>query len=116
VIQRSFRREPAAGGRCPRDGYGDPFVVVLDEPNSSLDAEGEAALTEAIKGVRARGGVVIVVAHRPSALAALDRVLVMRDGTMQACGPRDEVLRKTLVPQAVPPAKPAAARPMQAAG
>jgi ABC-type protease/lipase transport system fused ATPase/permease subunit len=95
--------------------YGDPFVVVLDEPNSNLDAEGEAALTEAIKGVRTRGGIVVVVAHRPSALAALDQVLVMRNGTMQAFGPRDEVLRKTLVPQAVPPAKPAAAQPLRAA-
>jgi PrtD family type I secretion system ABC transporter len=90
--------------------YGDPFVVVLDEPNSNLDSEGEAALTEAIKGVRARGGVVIVVAHRPSALAALDQVLVMRNGTVQALGPRDDVLRKTLVPQAAPP-KLAAAMP-----
>ena len=79
--------------------YGDPFVVVLDEPNSNLDSEGEAALTEAIKGARARGGIVIVVAHRPSALAALDQVLVMRNGTVQALGPRDDVLRKTLVPQ-----------------
>jgi ATP-binding cassette subfamily C protein len=89
--------------------YGDPFVVVLDEPNSNLDAEGEAALTEAIKGVRARGGIVIVVAHRPSALAALDQVLVMKNGTVQALGPRDDVLRKSLVPQSG--LKPAAAAP-----
>jgi ATP-binding cassette subfamily C protein len=85
--------------------YGDPFVVVLDEPNSNLDSEGEAALTEAIKGVRARGGIVVVVAHRPSALAAVDQVLVMMKGTMQALGPRDDVLRKTLVPQTAPPGK-----------
>jgi PrtD family type I secretion system ABC transporter len=91
--------------------YGDPFLVVLDEPNSNLDAEGEAALTEAIKGVRARGGIIVVVAHRPSALAALDQVLVMRGGTVQAFGPRDEVLRKTLVPQSVPQPKPAANMP-----
>jgi ATP-binding cassette subfamily C protein len=91
--------------------YGDPFLVVLDEPNSNLDAEGEAALTEAIKGVRARGGIIVVVAHRPSALAALDQVLVMRNGTVQAFGPRDEVLRKTLVPQSVPQPKPAASMP-----
>jgi PrtD family type I secretion system ABC transporter len=90
--------------------YGDPFLVVLDEPNSNLDADGEAALTEAIKGVRARGGIVIVVAHRPSALAALDQVLVMRNGTVQALGPRDDVLRKTLVPQTGQP-KPAAGAP-----
>src|SRR5918998_2853501 len=95
--------------------YGDPFVVVLDEPNSNLDAEGEAALTEAIKGVRARGGIVVVVAHRPSALAAVDQVLVMRNGAMQALGPRDDVLRKTLVPQTGGQPKPAAAMPLRAA-
>jgi ATP-binding cassette subfamily C protein len=66
--------------------------------------------------VRARGGIVIVVAHRPSALAALDQVLVMRAGTMQALGPRDEVLRKTLVPQTGGQPKPAAGvlQPMRA--
>jgi ATP-binding cassette subfamily C protein len=98
--------------------YGNPFLVVLDEPNSNLDSEGEAALTEAIKGIRERGGIVIVVAHRPSALAALDQVLVMRGGTMQALGPKDEVLRKSLVPQQpAPPARPAATtvQPLRAA-
>ncbi|TPK88663.1 MULTISPECIES: type I secretion system permease/ATPase [unclassified Mesorhizobium] len=74
--------------------YGDPFLVILDEPNSNLDAEGEAALTEAIQGVRARGGIAVVVAHRPSALASLDQVLVMANGRVQACGPKNEVLNK----------------------
>ncbi len=60
--------------------YGDPFLVVLDEPNSNLDAEGEDALTQAILSVRARGGILIVIAHRPSALAGVDQVLVMGDG------------------------------------
>ena len=63
--------------------YGDPFLVVLDEPNSNLDSEGEQALTGAILGVRARGGVVIVIAHRPSALAGVDLILVMADGKMK---------------------------------
>ncbi len=54
--------------------YGDPFLVVLDEPNSNLDADGDLALAKAIRGVRARGGIVIVVAHRPSALTNLDQV------------------------------------------
>src|SRR6187397_1532523 len=49
--------------------YGDPFLVVLDEPNSNLDSEGEQALTQAILGVRARGGIVVVIAHRSSAIA-----------------------------------------------
>ena len=69
--------------------YGEPFLVVLDEPNSNLDAEGEEALTKAILGVRARGGIVIIVAHRPSALAAVDHVLAMVRGTQQAFGPKE---------------------------
>jgi ATP-binding cassette subfamily C protein len=75
--------------------YGEPFLVVLDEPNSNLDADGEAALTKAISGVRARGGIAVVIAHRPSALTAVDQVLVMGNGQMQAFGPKDEVLKKT---------------------
>ena len=79
--------------------YKDPFVVVLDEPNASLDAEGDAALTEAIRGVRARGGIAIIVAHRPAALAGVDLVLTLADGQVQAFGPKDEVLRKALASQ-----------------
>jgi ATP-binding cassette subfamily C protein len=78
--------------------YGDPFLVVLDEPNSNLDAEGEQALTAAILAVRARGGVVVVIAHRPSALAGVDLVLVMGEGRVQSFGPKDEVLNKVLRP------------------
>lgn len=76
--------------------FNDPFLVVLDEPNSNLDAEGEQALTQAILGVRARGGIVVVVAHRPSALAGVDLVLTMQDGRQVAFGPKDEVLAKVL--------------------
>ena len=72
--------------------YGNPFLVVLDEPNSNLDADGDLALAKAIRGVRARGGIVIVVAHRPSALTNLDQVLVMFGGTVQSFGPKEEVL------------------------
>ena len=71
--------------------YGGPFVVVLDEPNANLDAEGEAALTRAIKLLRAREAIVIVISHRPSALAALDSVLVLHNGGVLAFGERDEV-------------------------
>ena len=78
--------------------YNDPFLVVLDEPNSNLDAEGETALTQAILGIRARGGIAIVVAHRPSALAGVDTVLVMGNGRAQSIGPKDEVMRKLLQP------------------
>jgi ATP-binding cassette subfamily C protein len=76
--------------------YGNPFLVVLDEPSSNLDSDGESALTQAIMNVRSRGGIVIVVAHRPSALAGVDHVLVMRDGKLQTIGPKDEVLNKLM--------------------
>ncbi len=82
--------------------YGDPFLVILDEPNSNLDGEGEEALTRALLGVRDRGGIVVVIAHRPSALAAVSKVLVMADGKVQAFGPKDEVLQKVLRPRALP--------------
>jgi len=72
--------------------YGNPFLIVLDEPNSNLDADGEEALTRAILGVRARGGIVVIVAHRSSALIAVDLVLTMFQGRQQAFGPKDEVI------------------------
>lgn len=80
--------------------YGEPFLVVLDEPNSNLDAEGDAALATATAAVRKRGGIVIVIAHRPSALASLNKLLVLADGQVQAFGPKDEVLNKAV--QAAP--------------
>lgn len=80
--------------------YGDPFLVVLDEPNSNLDAEGDLALTTAIRSVRARGGIAIVVAHRPSALASVNKVLAMVNGKVQAFGPRDDILKRVLGPVA----------------
>src|SRR5262249_23959854 len=83
--------------------YGNPFLVILDEPNSNLDSEGEEALTAAILGVRSRGGIAIVIAHRSSALAAADQVLVLNQGCQQAFGPRDEVLRTVLRPATTPP-------------
>lgn len=78
--------------------YGDPFLVVLDEPNSNLDSEGEDALTAAILGIRERGGVAVIIAHRPSALLAVDKVLMIADGRQQAFGPKEEVLAKVLRP------------------
>lgn len=78
--------------------YGDPFLVVLDEPNSNLDSEGDLALTMAIRAVRMRGGIVIVVAHRPSALASVNKVLAMADGKVRVFGPRDEILKLVMQP------------------
>jgi ATP-binding cassette, subfamily C, bacterial PrsD len=73
--------------------YGSPFLVVLDEPNASLDEDGDNALTNAIKGVRARGGIVVVITHRPAGLAAVDMVGAVAHGQMQKFGPRDEILQ-----------------------
>lgn len=73
--------------------YGDPFLVVLDEPNSNLDAEGEEALTKAIMAVRERGGIVIIVAHRPSALQAVDMVGLVQGGRLTAFGPKEQVIQ-----------------------
>jgi PrtD family type I secretion system ABC transporter len=84
--------------------YRDPFLVVLDEPNSHLDAEGDEALTRAILGVRERKGIVVVIAHRPSAIAGVDQIMVMNQGKAQAMGPKDEILAKALQrPQAPQP-------------
>lgn len=80
--------------------YGDPFLVVLDEPNSNLDPEGEQSLAAAIDGVRARGGIVLMVAHRLAILGRVNLVLAMRDGRVQAFGPRDDVLSRKLRPAA----------------
>lgn len=74
--------------------YGEPVLLVLDEPNSNLDQEGEAALMQAILGAAARGAAVVVIAHRAGVLARVDRLLVMRDGMVQQEGPREEVLEK----------------------
>jgi ATP-binding cassette subfamily C protein len=74
--------------------FGDPTLLILDEPNSALDAEGEASLLRSIQGAKARGATVIIVAHRTGILAGVDRLLVMRDGAIERLGPREEVLAK----------------------
>jgi PrtD family type I secretion system ABC transporter len=77
--------------------YGDPVLLVLDEPNSNLDAEGEAALDRAIRHSLERNAAVIVIAHRPSALAAVTQIMVLSEGKVAALGPRDEIMRKVLM-------------------
>lgn len=72
--------------------YGKPFLIVLDEPNSNLDAEGDEALTRAIRSARDRGAVVVVIAHRPVAIEGVDLLLVVKDGRAQAFGPKETVL------------------------
>ena len=77
-----------------RSLYGNPFLVVLDEPNSNLDAEGEAALGRAIQAVKQRAGIVILIAHRSSALANVDVLAVIDAGRMRHFGPKDDVIRQ----------------------
>ena len=84
--------------------YGDPFLIVLDEPNSNLDTEGDEALTRAVRSARERGAVVVVVAHRPIGIEAVDQLLVLKDGRMQAFGPKEQVLGQVL--QRVAPPSP----------
>jgi ATP-binding cassette subfamily C protein len=83
--------------------YADPFLIVLDEPNSNLDSEGDEALTRAIRGARERGAIVVVVAHRPVGIEAVDQLLVLKDGRMQAFGPKETVLGQVLQRVAPPP-------------
>jgi ATP-binding cassette, subfamily C, type I secretion system permease/ATPase len=84
--------------------YGDPFLIVLDEPNSNLDTEGDEALTRAVRSARERGAIVVVVAHRPIGIEAVDQLLVLKDGRMQAFGPKETVLGQVL--QRVAPPSP----------
>src|ERR1700744_5060257 len=84
--------------------YDDPFLIVLDEPNSNLDTEGDEALTRAVRAARERGAVVVVVAHRPIGIEAVDQLLVLKDGRMQAFGPKETVLGQVL--QRVAPPSP----------
>ena len=83
--------------------YGEPFLIVLDEPNSNLDSEGEAALLQAITDVKARGAIVILIAHRPTVLSVCDQILVLGNRAQLEFGPRDQILRK-LSTQPVAPA------------
>src|SRR5580700_7134689 len=83
--------------------FGNPFLIVLDEPNSNLDTEGDEALTRAVRAARERGAIVVVVAHRPIGIEAVDQVLVLKDGRMQAFGPKDQVLGQVLQQRVAPP-------------
>lgn len=82
--------------------YGEPFLVVLDEPNSNLDSAGDAALLEALRSLKKRGAICIVIAHRLGVLGVCDKVLYLAEGTQQMFGPRAEVLAKALTSAAAP--------------
>jgi ATP-binding cassette subfamily C protein len=88
-----------SGGQIQRIGlaramYGDPVVLVLDEPNSNLDNTGSAALNKAVQQQKSSGGIVFVMAHRPDAIFHCDTLLVLENGTKRAYGPKDDVLKQ----------------------
>jgi ATP-binding cassette, subfamily C, bacterial len=88
--------------------YGEPSLIVLDEPNSNLDSAGEEALLRAIQGLKARGKTAILITHKVNVLAVADKILVMANGQVQSFGPRDEILARLLGPRVVPAAAPPA--------
>ncbi|HMR33515.1 MAG TPA: type I secretion system permease/ATPase [Geminicoccaceae bacterium] len=105
-----------SGGQRQRLGlaralFGRPRLVVLDEPNSNLDLEGEAALNRSIAEIKAQGTTVVLIAHRPSMLQQVDKVLLMRQGAVEAFGKRDEILKHITRPTGVPKVQPAQQRP-----
>lgn len=104
-----------SGGQKQRIGlaralYGDPVLLVLDEPNANLDAEGSAALNVAIRNAKKDGRSVVIMAHRPAAIEECDLILILEGGNKVAFGPRDEVLKQHLrnYQQITPPANPPA--------
>jgi len=89
--------------------FGNPSLVVLDEPSSNLDAEGEAALSECILKLKQNKVTVILVSHRPSTVAVVDKILLLIDGVVEAYGPRAEILARLSAPRSVPAVASAAA-------
>ncbi|MDO5642898.1 MAG: type I secretion system permease/ATPase [Paracoccus sp. (in: a-proteobacteria)] len=90
-----------SGGQIQRIGlaralYSDPVLLVLDEPNSNLDNDGSQALNSAIRNIKAAGGIVMIMAHRPAAIAECDLLLMLDNGLVRSFGPRDEVLKAVL--------------------
>ncbi|MDO6962975.1 type I secretion system permease/ATPase [Rhizobium alvei] len=105
-----------SGGQKQRIGlaralYGDPVLLVLDEPNANLDAEGSMALNIAIRNAKKEGRSVVIMAHRPAAIEECDLILILEGGNRVAFGPRDEVLKQHLrnYQQITPPGQPPAA-------
>jgi ABC-type protease/lipase transport system fused ATPase/permease subunit len=80
---------------------GDPALLVLDEPNASLDADGENALMAALEAMKAKGATIVIVSHKPGIFRMADKVLMLRDGRQEMFGPRDQVMSRVLKPAEV---------------
>jgi ATP-binding cassette subfamily C protein EexD len=87
--------------------YDDPVLVVLDEPNSNLDEQGEVALVNALAELKAAGRTVLIISHRPTVLSGVDKILVLRDGQVHAFGPREQVMAQFGRPAPAPVPTPA---------
>ena len=81
--------------------FGSPAFIVLDEPNASLDAEGETALMQAIDAMKSNGSTVVIISHKPSIFRAADKMLVLREGRIELFGPRDQVMSRLMKPTEV---------------
>ena len=108
-----------SGGQRQRIGlaraiYGDPALIVLDEPNANLDDAGETALLRTVSDLKAKGKTVLLITHRPGAIAVADRLMILRDGEIIANGPRDAVIAALRAPGAPPPATQPIASPQPA--
>ena len=98
-----------SGGQRQRIGmaravFGDPKLLILDEPNSNLDDQGEKELVESLRRIKERGCTIVVITHRTMVLQCVDKILVMKEGAAANFGPKDQVLAKLLQPTAVPKA------------
>jgi ATP-binding cassette, subfamily C, bacterial len=108
---------PLSGGQRQRIGlarafFGNPRLVVLDEPNSNLDSLGEAALARAFHQAKQRGITVVAITQRPALLKSVDKIMMIKDGAIQAIGPRDDLLPLITGQRSMPVAQPLAVRPM----
>jgi ATP-binding cassette, subfamily C, bacterial len=104
VLSGGYRQRVALA----RAAYGNPSLVVLDEPSSNLDGDGDAALADCIRALKERGTTVVLVSHRPTTISVVDKLLVLRDGAVELFGPRAEVLARLTrgsTPQPVQPVR-----------
>lgn len=108
-----------SGGQRQRIGlaralFGDPRLVVLDEPNAHLDAPGEQALIAAVRALRQAGVTVVMIAQRMGAVAQMDKILVLRQGAVENFGPREEILGRLGLVAKPPPERPGPAAATEA--